>query len=341
MKLSDVTRCFIIFVIALTVTFILWLPENTLAGEQQVILKLGGLNSPEHALTMSELRFSELVAARTNNRVKIEVFPAGQLGGNEELSEAIRLGTLDMVGDLNVGLFGKWVPGFNIYGVSGLFKDPDHLARSFDSRVVKTLIEELRTRYGIRMIAFPWYGTNHITTKNKPIYRPGDLAGLKIRVVGEEANIKSFEAWGAKPTPMSFGEVYLALQTGVVDGQDNPIPTIYAAKFYEVQKYLNLTAHRLVPATFAISEKSFQSLTPEYQRVVIESAKEAAAYCGKLTTERSDSMLLALIQHGMHVINSDREAFRKQVLSSMLRVVKEKYITDKDSFNDLESMIGH
>jgi tripartite ATP-independent transporter DctP family solute receptor len=176
--------------------------------------------------------------------------------------------------------------------------------------------EEIRnrliTKRDIRVLGIGYLGARHLTA-NKPIYKPEDLKGLKIRIPNIPLRKASFIAWNAAPTPMAFSEVYLALKQGVVDGQENPLPQIIAAKFYEVQKYLILTGHALNPEILLISEKKFQNLSEEYRNILLEGAKIFEETSFEEYNTLKYELLEKLLDEGMIVMKPNIEEFREAV----------------------------
>jgi tripartite ATP-independent transporter DctP family solute receptor len=213
-------------------------------------LKFAHVYEVGHPLHAGALRAAALLEERTNGRHKIKVFPASSLGKEADLNESLSLGTIDII-YTGAGFSGS------IYGPISISDFPFTLRnlKHWEAYINSGLFEELSDGYskaarGNTITAVSYYGSRHVTS-NKPILKPNDMAGLKIRVPNAPAYILFPKAVGANPTPMAFSEVYLALQQGVVDAQENPLPTIQAKKFHEVQSNINLTGH-ITNSTFTI-----------------------------------------------------------------------------------------
>jgi len=193
-----------------------------------------------------------------------------------------------------------------------VFKDAESMFAVLDGPIGDEIRDRLISKRDIRVLAIGYLGARHLTA-NKPIYEPEDLKGLKIRIPNIPLRNASFIAWGASPTPMALAEVYLALRQGVVDGQENPLPQIIAAKFYEVQKYLILTGHALNPEILLINEKKYQSLPEEYRNILLEGAKIFEENSFKEYNTMKYELLEQLLDEGMIVMKPNIEKFREAV----------------------------
>jgi tripartite ATP-independent transporter DctP family solute receptor len=185
------------------------------------------------------------------------------------------------------------------------------------------VFDELRDKHGVQMLSKIWYwGWRNLTTAAKPVNRPEDLAGMKIRVPESPVWVEMMKAMGAAPTPIPFGEVYTALQQKTVDGQENPIPTIYSRKFYEVQGHLSMTRHMLQNNTMVINKRSFDKLSPAHQQILLEEAAAASEKNSRLQQEREKSMLEDIRKSGRTAIvdNPDRAAFAARMAPAYQRL---------------------
>jgi len=179
-----------------------------------------------------------------------------------------------------------------------------------DGAVGEEMRDELLKGRGLRILTTFYYGRRHLTA-NKSITKPEEMKGFKLRTPQVPVILEMAKSWGANPTPLAIGELYLALKTGVVDGQENPIPTIDAFKFYEAQKFIMLTGHIITPLPVIINERTWRKLSPDHQKVLMDTVLEAREVNNKLTLSQEESLLANFKKAGMTVIQPDVEAFRK------------------------------
>jgi tripartite ATP-independent transporter DctP family solute receptor len=279
------------------------------AAAGSVNLRYGNSYPPDHPSNIASAKFAELVKERTNSKVTVSLFPGGQLGGDRDQAEGTIMGTQEML-LIGTGGISQFSPILGIGECPFIWRDVEHMGKVLESDVGKTLTADLLKNRGLRILEFFYYGTRHLTA-NKPVNTPADMKGFKLRTPQVPVLVAMAKSWGAEPTPMDISELYLSLKTNVVDGQENPIPTISGFKFYEAQKYLILTGHVKTPSPFIINERVFQSLLPEQQKAIVSSAKEAKGMNDKLTIEAENALLDTMKKAGMQVIEPNVEAFRK------------------------------
>src|SRR3954449_11849502 len=228
------------------------------------------------------------IQKRTNNRYVVEVFPASTLGKETDINQGLTLGTVDIIytGQLFAGrTFGPLAIG----GAPYMFRDFDHWKHFHESPLFRQLADGYQQKSGgNKVVAITYYGERHVTS-NKPINKPEDMKGLKIRVPDAPLYTMFPRAVGANPTPIAFAEVYLALQNGTVDAQENPLPTIDAKKFYEVQKYIVLTGHITDALLTIVGGPTWSKLSPADRKVFDDVLREAADRCPNdiVTVEKS------------------------------------------------------
>ncbi len=294
-----------------TVIIIGLLSGGVFAGQNVVTLRLGHIFPITHPIQKATLAMADYVKEKSDGKLIIEVHPQGALGSGSTLVENISLGTVDM-GTGGPGLLSRLEPAWGLIAGQYVFKDAESMFKVLSGPIGEEIRNRLITKRNIRVLGIGYLGARHLTA-NKPIYRPEDLKGLKIRIPNIPLRKASFNAWNAAPTPMAFSEVYLALKQGVVDGQENPLPQIIAAKFYEVQKYLILTGHALNPEILLISEKKFQSLPEEYRNILLEGANVFKETSFEEYNTLKYELLEKLLDEGMIVMKPDIEAFREAV----------------------------
>jgi tripartite ATP-independent transporter DctP family solute receptor len=280
-------------------------------GQEKVTLRLGHIFPITHPTHKSAMAMADYVAKESKGQLEIKVYSGGALGKGSTLAEKITLGTVDM-GTAGPGLLSRLVPAWGLIAGEYVFKSVDSMFSILNGPIGDDIKNRLLKKRGVRTLGIGYLGKRHVTA-NKPIKRPEDLKGFKIRIPNIPLRKASFVALGASPTPMAFSEVYLALQQGVVDGQENPLAQIVTMKFYEVQKYLMLTGHALNPEILLMNEKKFQSLSKAQQNTLLKGAKvyEKSSF-EEFKTMRSD-LLDKVLDGGMIVMKPDLGPFRKAV----------------------------
>jgi tripartite ATP-independent transporter DctP family solute receptor len=273
---------------------------------EPVELKFGHVGEPGSLFALSAEEFAKRANAKLGDKYKVVVYGSSQLGGDKELLQKLKLGTVDFA--LPSTVMSSEVDAFGIFEMPYLVKDREHMKR-IEKEVFWPMLAPLAEKKGLKIIAVWENGYRHITNSKRPIQRPEDLQGIKLRVPEGKWRVKMFQAYGANPSPMKFSEVFTALQTGVMDGQENPFAQIYSAKFQEVQKYLSLTGHVYTPAYVTVGLKKWNSLPAETRKVLEETAKETQAFVYQ-TAERFDTELLEKLKAaGMQVNTPDKDAF--------------------------------
>jgi len=311
-------------------------PKSSGNEEQKIVLKLGTNTAPSHPENKAATKFAEIVKEKTNGQIEIQVYDSAKLGDHKERLEGLRMGTVDMT-TTSVGYMATYEKVMTIFEMPYLFKDKAQEFKVYDGQVGKD-IDNLLQRYGFRVLAYFDMGARQLTNNVRPVAKPEDLKGLKIRVPDTESSIDGLKAMGAAPTPMAFSELYMALQQKTVDGQENPFSIIDSSKFYEVQKYLSLTNHQLFAQLLLIGDKSWQKLSPENQKIIMDAAKEAEKYEREIMQNDEDNLLNTLKQKGMKVNDVDIKAFQEAV-----KPLREQYIQKygqqaKDFFDKIDNV---
>jgi tripartite ATP-independent transporter DctP family solute receptor len=249
------------------------------------------------------------IKKRTKGRYEIEVFPASTLGKETDINQGLTLGTVDIIytGQLFTGrIYGPLAIG----GAPYMFRDFDHWKRYSTSKLFAQLAEGYREKSGgNKVVAITYYGERHVTS-NKPIHTPADMKGLKIRVPDAPLYTMFPRAVGANPTPIAFAEVYLALQNGTVDAQENPLPTIDAKKFYEVQKYIVLTGHITDALITIVGAPTWNKLSQPDRKIFEEVLKEAASRATAQVIDLEKGLAAEFEKRGKTVVKVDRKPFR-------------------------------
>jgi tripartite ATP-independent transporter DctP family solute receptor len=291
----------------LAVTMLFVLSGTSMAA---VELKFAHGGSLEHQYQIGAEYFKKLVEERSNGEIKVNIFPQGQLGGSErELLEGVRMGTIEIVSIAAGGALPSFVPEFQVLGIPYLFQSREQVYAVLDGEVGDEL-GALMLGKGFQNLAFWEVGFRNFTNNIRPIEKPEDIKGLKIRVQESKSWMEFIKMLGGIPTPISFGELYSALQQKVVDGQENPIATIYSMKYYEVQKYLTLDGHTYEAAAIIANPKWFSSLSEEHQKIIKDAARDAATYQREKLFEMDQERLDFIRKAGVEIVeNPDKEAF--------------------------------
>jgi tripartite ATP-independent transporter DctP family solute receptor len=290
--------------------------NSEVPASQKIVIKWGDELVGDHPVVLMVDRIAKEVEQKTNGRVTINFFPGGQLGSGRDQVEAVMSGTQDIT-VVGPAIITSWLPSIGVIGVPYIWRDIDHLQKVMSGPIFDQLNQEAIQKRNMRILGTTYYGTRHITTRNKPIESLADMKGLKLRVPEIEISRAMVEAWGASPTPITISELYLALQQGVVDGQENPLATIYSFKFYEVQKYLILSGHDLYHRVIIMNEGTFQKMSPEDRKIFMEAVNNGIAWQDADLQRRELTLLDTLKAAGMTVITPDVEALRKVVLDAL------------------------
>jgi len=285
--------------------------EEAAAGTSVQVVKFSSPVAPDHPNNIAALKFAEIVNKESGGRLKVEVFPANQLGNVKDVIENVMTGSVHMYmgGTSETSLFQS---EFAVMDAPYLFRDYDHLMKGAKSDVVKEIGAKLEKNRGVKILtAEIYYGARHLTTRNKPIKTPADLKGMLVRAPDQPIYLEAVRAMGATPTPVAFSDLYMALKQGVVDGQENPIPTIYTYKYYEAQKYLMLTGHMLRVNVIGADASWYNKLSPDLKTIIGKALDEAVKLNNQLTLKQEKDMLEELKKLGMEVVQPDVEAFRE------------------------------
>jgi TRAP-type transport system periplasmic protein len=236
----------------------------------------------------------------------VVVYGSSQLGGDKELLQKLKLGTVDIA--LPSTVMSSESDIFGVFEMPYLVKDRAHMGR-IEKEVFWSKMAPEAEKKGLKILAVWENGYRHITNSKRPINTPADLQGIKLRVPEGKWRVKMFQAYGANPSPMKFSEVFTALQTGVMDGQENPFTQIYSAKFQEVQKFLSLTGHVYTPAYATVGATKWASLPADVRQILEDTAKETQAWV-YTTAEKEDNDLLAKLKTGGIQVNTpNKDAF--------------------------------
>lgn len=270
----------------------------TVPAAAQQTLRLGHNISATSPYHLAAEHFGRLVQERTNGRIRVQVFPAGALGNERDMIEGAQLGTIDMVVTSSAAA-GPFVPALRILDVPFLFRDPAHARTVLDGSIGAELLAAMPAR---NLIGLAWgdIGFRHMTA-NKPLRTVEDMRGLKLRAQNNPIHLAAYRALGAQPTVVGFNELYAALQTGVVDANEQPISIHVSSRFFEVQRHLTLTGHLVASALFVISPSVFNRLSAADQEILRTAAREAIPTMRNAADEQDRAGLTTLRERGMTI----------------------------------------
>ena len=281
------------------------------AAEFRATMKLGSTQPSDHPYMVGAQKFADLIKERTNGRITINLYPSSQLGkGEREMVESMKQGIIELVVS-STGPLGGFSPSINILDIPYLFRDYAHVDTVLDGKIGRALLDDM-DKHNIKGMAFWENGFRHLTNSKVAVKTVEQGKGLKIRVMENKVHLTAWKIAGLNPTPMAWGELYPALQQGVIDGQENPVAVFYSAKFWEVQKYFSLTYHVYSPSPFMMSKKKFLAMPKADQELFMKTAMEVAKFQRKLNRDQEEQKLKEMAGKGLVVIRDvDRKSFAK------------------------------
>ena len=275
-------------------------------GTAATVIRMGHVGYPGSLLAVVNDEFAKRVNEALKGKYELKVFHSSQLGSDEEMLKGIKVGMLEMFQPSTI--MSTVDPKFGVFEMPYLFKDRAHVKKVAEDPKVKQALFDPLPEKGLRLLAMWENGFRVITNNVRPIVKPEDLKGIKLRVPSGVWRVKMFRAYGANPTPLAYGEVFAALQAGVMDGQENPFPQIWGGKFYEVQKYLSLSDHVYTPSYAIISERFWKTLPPDVQQTLAKIAMEVGDFA-RSEGARMDKDLEQKMQKFLKINEVDKDAF--------------------------------
>lgn len=288
------------------------------SGEETINLKSADVVSSNSPFTIGLEEYYKHLSEETNGTLNIEHFPDGQLGNDQALVDGVKMGSIHMalVGTLNS-------PVADAINIHYLFKDTEHLEKVIYGDIGEELKKQLEEDTGLKVIGFVPGAVRHLTTSGVEVNKPEDLKGLSIRAPEMPVYVDTWTALGANPTPLPFTELFTSLQTGVVDGQENPYEIIANNSFYEVQDVLIETSH-VIPARYLVMNKEkFESLSEEHQKAIEDNWQAASKNITKIYKENDASYKATLEENGMKIIKPDIELFMEATKEISIKYAKE------------------
>jgi len=295
-------------VLALVAAMAVFAAPNV-ASAKPIVIKFAhnGNTIPEDPQNVACTAFKKMVEERTNGAIRVDIYPAAQLGDARTIVEGVQMGTIEMA-DIENGPMGRFVPEAMLWDLPFIFRDIDHAHNVLDGDVGK-YVQKKYDDVGIRHLAYNDGGFRYFTNNVRPVRNMDDLQGLKIRVMESKVMIDTINAFGASAIPMAFGELYTALQQGVVDGQENPLNLIYSQRFYEVQKYLSLSGHFYYPRQYITNASWFDNLSEEHQKIIADASREACNIQREELAKYEIEMKKVLQEKGMEINEVDKTKF--------------------------------
>ncbi len=266
-----------------------------------------------HPVHRGIVSFQSALDSISGGKLKLKIFPDGQLGSEREVLELLQIGSIAMT-KVSAAAMANFAPEYSVLGVPYLFKDKDHMHRVLDSEIGSELLES-SSAFLLKGVCFYDAGSRSFYTTKKPIRTPLDLKGQKIRVMNHQMSVDMVNAMGGSATPMSFGELYTALQQGVVDGAENNPPSFVSSHHYEVAKYYTLDKHSSIPDVVVISTKYWNSLSSQEQQWLIEAAKISVRAQRKYWEESEKKSMDVIQKAGVEIYHPEPALFRERVQS--------------------------
>lgn len=276
----------------------------------ETVIKVGHGAAESFHMHRALLHFEELVEAGSNGEIDVQIFPSSQMGPDREMIEGVQTGVLEMAIPPS-SFFAGWDPAFAVIELPYMYASKEIAFEVLEGEAGDSMIERIE---GQGLVGLGWLelGVRNVTNNVRPIASPADLEGVKLRTMQVPAHVATFQALGANPTPMNFGEVYSALQQGVIDGQENPLAIITSQRFYEVQSYLSTTGHVFAVYMPVISQPFFDSLSAEHQELIRDSMAAARTFQAETVAAEDASQLEEIRAAGVEVLEltaEQRQAF--------------------------------
>ncbi|MDF0727302.1 TRAP transporter substrate-binding protein [Cytobacillus sp. S13-E01] len=308
--------------------------ENADTGEVKTIRAGIGLND-KHPQYLGLLKFKEIVEEKTNGQIIVETYHSGQLGDDRTMTEALQLGTQEVVIPSTAPL-ANFVPEFSVFDFPFLFPNEQVADKVLDGEVGQKFLDKLSDQ---NLVGLSYWenGFRQVSNSKTPIASAADFKGLKLRTMENDLHLEAFRALGANPTPMAFTELFTAMQQGTVDGQENPFATIYLSKFYEVQDYVSNTNHIYSPFVFLMSKSFYDGLTEEQQKIVKDASVEAGLYERQLNREANAKYIEDLQAEGVTYTEISPEAYAE--MKELVQPVIDKY-ADKIGKDIVQEVYG-
>ena len=289
-------------------------------AQQKMVVKASDVHPLGYPTVEAMLRMGAKLEKATNGRLTLQMYPQMQLGGEKEMIEQAQVGALQ-IARISVGALGPVIDELNVFNMPFIFRDEAHMRKVIDGPIGEELLAKISANPQTRLIALGWMdaGTRNVYA-NKPVTRPTDLKGMKVRMMGNPIFVETMNAMGGNGVAMGFNELYSAMQTGVVDGAENNEPTVLAQNHYQVAKVYSLTGHLIIPEMFVFSKVSWDKLGKADQELIRKFSREAQFEQRKLWDEKTAKATAELKAKGVQFVPADKQAFFKAT-----QPVRDKY----------------
>jgi tripartite ATP-independent transporter DctP family solute receptor len=279
------------------------------SAQEKMVWKASDVHPLGYPTVEAVVRMGKKLEAATNGRISIQMFPAMQLGGEKEMIEQAQVGALQ-IARISVGAMGPVVDDLNVFNLPFIFRDEEHMRKVIDGPIGQDLLDRISNAPTSRLIVLGWMdaGTRNVYS-NKPVTKPADLKGMKIRMMGNPIFVETMNAMGGNGVAMGFNELYQALQTGVVDGAENNEPTVLAQNHYQVSKVYSLTGHLIIPEIFVFSKRTWDTLSKEDQEMLKKFSREAQMEQRQLWDAMVREAETKLKGLGVQFVKADKKAF--------------------------------
>jgi tripartite ATP-independent transporter DctP family solute receptor len=313
-------RHFIGAAAAAAVSVLFLASPSTGVAQQKQVWKAADVHPLGYPTVEAVVRMGTKLEKATNGRLSIQMYPQMQLGGEKEMIEQAQVGALQ-IARISVGALGPVIDELNVFNMPFIFRDEQHMRKVIDGPIGNELLEKISANPATRLIALGWMdaGTRNVYA-NKPVTKPADLKGMKVRMIGNPIFVETMNAMGGNGVAMGFNELYSAMQTGVVDGAENNEPTVLAQNHYQVAKFYSLTGHLVIPEMFVFSKRTWDTLSKEDQALLKKVSREAQLEQRQLWDDKTAKATEELKAKGMQFVTADKGAFFKAT-----QPVRDKY----------------
>jgi len=269
-------------------------------------IKFGHVGQPGSLMDKVATEFAKRANEKLGDKAEVRVYGSSQLGSDTQMLRKLKLGTIDM--SLPSTVMSSVAPSFALFEMPFMVADREHMSRIRESELIRGKLDEAAESQNYKIIGIWENGFRNITNNERAINTPQDLRGIKLRTPNGQWRVRMFKSYGANPTPMPYSETFVGLQTGAVDGQENPLAQIYPARFYEVQDYLSLSRHVYTPA-YVLTGASWQRLPDDVRQILAQTAEDMQPVALEMGAQLDDELLTKLKDEGMKVNDIDRQAF--------------------------------
>ena len=286
-------------------------PLRNAFAQQKMVWKASDVHPLAYPTVEAIQRMGKKLEAATSGRISIQMYPSMQLGGEKEMIEQCQVGALQ-IARISVGAMGPVVDELNVFNLPFIFRDETHMRHVIDGPIGQELLDKISANPNTRLVALGWMdaGTRNVYA-NKPVTKPADLKGMKVRMMGNPIFVETMNAMGGNGVAMGFNELYSAMQTGVVDGAENNEPTVLAQNHYQVAKVYSLTGHLIIPEIFVFSKRTWDTLSKDDQALLRKFSREAQLEQRALWDEKTSKATDELKAKGLQFVPADKPAFYK------------------------------